>query len=121
MKKTILHIDDEADVRALLSQYLDVRGYRVISAASPTEAFKAIKVETPDLVITDLQLDESDGLATVEKLKELLPQTPVILLTGVLIEPSVAAATVGTKVAAYIEKTAPLTTLIAAIEQAIGH
>lgn len=112
MKKLILHIDDEAEIRGLLAEYLARRDFRVVSVATPTEAFKAIREEPPALIITDLQLEEEDGLAMVEKLKALLPDTPVILLTGVLIDPAVAAATVERKVAAYLEKTAPLSKLL---------
>lgn len=121
MKKTILHLDDEAEIRELLSQYLSARGYRVIPVASPTEALKAIRQETPDLIITDLQLEDADGLEVVEQFRQVLPNTPVILLTGVLIDPHVAAETVGTKVAAYIEKTASLTKLVDEVKRLVGE
>lgn len=120
MKKTILHLDDEAEIRDLLRQYLSARGYRVIPVASPTEAMKAIRQETPDLIITDLQLEDADGLEVVEQFKAVLPNTPVILLTGVLIDPQVAEETVGTKVAAYVEKTASLTKLVAEVKRLVG-
>ena len=119
MKKTILHLDDEAEIRDLLTQYLSARGYRVISVASPTEAMKAIRQEKPDLIITDLQLEDADGLEVVEQFKAVLPETPVILLTGVLIDPQVAEETVGTKVAAYVEKTASLTKLVGEVKRLI--
>ena len=120
MKKTILHLDDEAEIRELLTQYLAARGYRVIPASSPTEAMKAIRQDKPDLIITDLQLDDADGLEVVDQFKAVLPDTPVILLTGVLIDPHVAEETVGTKVAAYVEKTASLTKLVAEVKRLIG-
>lgn len=120
MKKTILHLDDEAEIRDLLTQYLSARGYRVVPVASPTEAMKAIRQEAPDLIITDLQLDDADGLEVIDELKALVPNTPVILLTGVLIDPHVAEETVGKKVAAYIEKTASLTKLVAEVKRLIG-
>jgi len=121
MKKTILHLDDEAEIRDLLTQYLTARGYRVVSVSSPTEAMKAIRQEKPDLIITDLQLEDADGLEVVEQFKAVVPNTPVILLTGVLIDPQVAEETVGTKVAAYIEKTASLTKLVAEVKRLIGE
>ncbi len=121
MKKTILHLDDEAEIRELLKQYLSTRGYRVIPVASPTEAMKAIRQETPDLIITDLQLEDADGLEVVEQFRAVVPHTPVILLTGVLIDPQIAEETVGTKVAAYVEKTASLTKLVAEVKRLIGE
>lgn len=120
MKKTILHLDDEAEIRELLVQYLSARGYRVISVASPTEAMRSARQDPPDLVITDLQLEDADGLEVVDQLKSVLPNTPVILLTGVLIDPHVAQETVGKKVAAYIEKTASLTVLVNEVKRLIG-
>lgn len=119
-KKTILHIDDEVDIRAVLAQFLQRSGYEVISAATPSEAFRALESASPDLIITDLQLDEADGLETVEQLKRNKPDLPVILLTGVLIDPQVARTTVGPKVSAYLEKTSPLSRILAEIKRLIG-
>lgn len=104
----ILHIDDEADIREVLAAYLQCEGFEVVSVASPTEAFKAIQHAKPDLVICDLQLDESDGLQTIERLRGVLPEVPVILLTGVLLDPHVAYETVQKRKLVYLEKTQPL-------------
>lgn len=119
-KKTILHLDDEAEIRELLAQYLTGRGYRIISVASTTEALKAVRQEAPDLIITDLQLENADGLAVIDEFKAVVPKTPVILLTGVLIDPYVAVETVGKNVAAYIEKTASLKKLLEEVKRLIG-
>lgn len=120
MTKTILHIDDEADIRELLADFFTANGYRVISVATRTEALKAVEKDKPDLIITDLQLEEADGLDTVEQLRKVLPDTPVALLTGVLIDPHVVRETVGRKVSVYLEKTLPLTRILAEVRNLIG-
>lgn len=106
--KRILHIDDEADIREVLSAYLQCEGYEVVSVSGPTEAFQAIERTKPDLVMCDLQLEESDGLQTIDRLRVMLPDVPVILLTGVLLDPRVAYETVQKRGLVYIEKTQPL-------------
>lgn len=78
MKKHILIIDDEAAIRDLLAQFLIDIGYRLTVAASAAEALQVVKLETPDLIISDLQLEDADGLEMIAGLKTILPSTPVI-------------------------------------------
>ena len=119
MTKTILHLDDEKDIRELLASFLRTKGYRVVSVATPAEALAVARRELLDLIITDLQLDEADGLDTAERLKSIQTDTPIIILTGVLISPGVAQETIGQKVALYLEKTTPLSKIHEAIVQTI--
>ncbi|HEY0863692.1 MAG TPA: response regulator [Lacunisphaera sp.] len=118
--KRILHIDDEADIREVLGAYLQCEGYEVVSVASPTEAFQAIQQAKPDLVICDLQLDESDGLQTIDRLRVMLPDVPAILLTGVLLDPHVAQATVQKRNLVYLEKTQPLQRILGEIRRLLA-
>lgn len=121
MKKHILIVDDEAEIRDLLSQYLGSAGFRITAAASPVEAFAAIERDAPHLVISDLQLEESDGLAMLEKIRARLPDVPLILLTGVLFDHEVVERTLSRKVNCYIEKTAPLSHILAEIKRLAGN
>lgn len=120
MKKHILIVDDEAEIRDLLAQYLGSAGFRTTTAATPAEAFAAIERDAPDLVISDLQLEESDGLAMLEKIRVRLPRVPLILLTGVLFDQQVVANTLSQKVDCYIEKTAPLSRVLSEIKRLTG-
>jgi DNA-binding NtrC family response regulator len=120
MNKLILIVDDEAEIRDLLAQYLGSAGFRTATAATPSEAFAAIGRETPDLVISDLQLEESDGLAMLEKIRAGAPHLPLILLTGVLFDQAVIDRTLNRKVNAYIEKTAPLSRVLAEVKRLTG-
>ena len=89
MKKHILVVDDEADIRDLLMQILEHSGYRVSAVATAIEALRLAAKDPPQLIISDLQLEDSDGLDMIELLKAMLPNTPMMLLTGVFFDPKV--------------------------------
>jgi CheY-like chemotaxis protein len=108
MKHHILIVDDEAQIRNLLEEFLSRSGFRVTSVSSAIEAHAAVRKDPPNLIITDLQLEESDGLDMIEQLKAMLPKTPVILLTGVLFDPKVARDVLAGKVSVYLPKTSSL-------------
>jgi CheY-like chemotaxis protein len=108
MNSHILIVDDEAQIRNLLAEFLTRSGYRVTAVSSAIEAQAAVQADRPDLIITDLQLEDSDGLDMIERLKATLPNTPVILLTGVLFDPKVARDVLSKKVSSYLAKTSSL-------------
>jgi len=121
MSKVILHLDDEPAIREILAAYLTQKGYRVVSAETPTEALQAIGKEHPDLIITDLQLGDGDGLETVDQMRTAQPGVPIILLTGVLIDPRVARQSLANKVDAYLQKTLPLQKLSDEIDRLLNR
>ena len=110
--KRILHLDDEADIREILGAYLQTLGYEVVSVATPTEALREVERTPPHLIICDLQLEESDGLEAIERLRATNPEVPVILLTGVLLAPHVAEEILQKRRIVYVEKTKPLNTIV---------
>jgi CheY-like chemotaxis protein len=120
MSKLILHLDDEEAIRELVGEVLKAQGYRVLSVATPRDAIIAARGEVPDLVISDLQLEEADGLQTIAQLRTIKATLPVILLTGVLIDPRLVRDTVGKLVSSYIEKTRPLSDIVDEVVRLIG-
>jgi DNA-binding response OmpR family regulator len=120
MSKHILLVDDEDTIRDLLAQYLSRSGYRVTGVSTAKEAEKIVATDLPQLVISDLQLEESDGLAMIDRLKAKHPDLPVILLTGVLFDPDVIEGPLSKKVSAYLQKTTPLTQIMAEIRRLVG-
>ncbi len=118
--KHILAIDDETSILELLTEYLKAHGYRVTTATTAAEAKRLVEIEAPNLIISDLQLEETDGLHLIEQLRVLLPATPVILLTGVMFDSQVVEENLKWKISAYVSKTAPLQTLLAEIRRLIG-
>jgi CheY-like chemotaxis protein len=120
MKKKILVIDDEVSIRDLLAQFLTSHGYLVTTAASAAEALVCAQREPPDLILSDLQLEDADGLEMIGQLKTLLPDTPVILLTGVLFDADIVRDVLNKKVAAYISKTSPLSKILQEIHHLLS-
>ncbi|HVW20607.1 MAG TPA: response regulator [Opitutaceae bacterium] len=120
MPKPIIIVDDEAPIRELLAEYLGGHGYRVMTFAAASEAERAAQAEAPRLIISDLQLEESDGLEMIARLKAALPETPIILLTGVLFDPEVVRTTISQKVSAYLEKTSSLGRILEEVRRLAG-
>lgn len=89
--KTILVIEDDPDVLAMLLKHLRHLGYTVISAADGMDGLKLIETENYDLVITDIVMPFVSGIGVVTALKEKRPQIPVIAITGYGKEPETAA------------------------------
>ena len=120
VKKHILIVDDEAAIREVLGSILTQKGFRVTAVPSAHEAETVAGRDVPDLVITDLQLEDSDGLEMVGRLKALLPETPMMLLTGVLFDPKVVREVLNEKVSCYVDKLAPLSRILAEVERLTG-
>jgi len=120
MSQPILIVDDEAAIRELLGEYLGGQGYRVAAFASAAEAERAAQAEAPRLIISDLQLEESDGLEMIARLKASRPDTPIILLTGVLFDPEVVRTTLSQKVSCYLEKTSSLGRILEEVRRLAG-
>ncbi len=81
MAKTLLVVDDEARMRALLEAYLMGRGYRVLTAADGLEALQVARHDRPDLIILDLMMPRMDGYAFLRTFRR-SEATPVIILTA---------------------------------------
>ena len=82
-KKVILCIDDSEQSLSIRKFMLETRGYRVLPATSGREALDLFQqAGTVDLVLTDLVMPEMDGAELIRVLKELAPETPMILISG---------------------------------------
>ena len=60
--KTILLVDDEANIRFVYEEEFKEEGYRIISAANGEEALNLFENDTPDLVILDIQMPGMNGI-----------------------------------------------------------
>lgn len=81
-KTTILVIDDDASLRRVTEYNLEQAGYRVLTAADGREGVRVFREEHPAVVITDLQMPGLSGLAVLEQVKTLRPETLVIVITA---------------------------------------
>lgn len=84
MSLDVLVIDDEADIRDLISDILKDEGCIVRSASNSSQAFKAISERVPSIIILDiwLQGSELDGLGILEIVKKKYALMPVIVISG---------------------------------------
>lgn len=78
----ILVVEDEADLRKVLSSLLKREGYKVDLAGSGTDALDMLGREVYDLVITDVRLPGASGIEVLRKTKDLYPEAPVIVVTA---------------------------------------
>jgi two-component system response regulator HydG len=81
-KERVLVVDDSQDTLEVLSRNLEGNGYRVHTARSVAEAVDMLDSEPVDLVITDLKMPKVSGLDLVRHVKENLPDTEVMMITG---------------------------------------
>ena len=78
----LLLVDDDLSLLKLLSLRLESAGHLVTTAESGPEALEILKQMTPDLVLSDLRMDEMDGLTLFDEIQSLYPGLPVIILTA---------------------------------------
>jgi DNA-binding response OmpR family regulator len=81
MKRRILVVDDDADIRELVRTLLERAGHEVIEAADGRAGLKALYAAPADLVILDVTMPELDGWATLERIRD-VSEVPVLMLTA---------------------------------------
>ncbi|MEN8189216.1 MAG: response regulator [Thermodesulfobacteriota bacterium] len=79
---TVLIVDDEKDFAATLAERLELRGYRALAANCAEDALALVLSYPPDVVILDIKMPDLSGYEILEEIKESVPTTEVILLTG---------------------------------------
>ncbi len=82
MQYEILLVDDEHFILDTIGPALEEKGYRVTSVDNGKAAIELVAKRNFDLVITDLVMDEPDGMEVLRNTKELSPEVMVIILTG---------------------------------------
>ncbi|WP_461518569.1 sigma-54-dependent transcriptional regulator [Porticoccus sp.] len=82
LKKRVLVVDDEPDIRELLSITLEQMGLEVVTAAKLTKARKLLESEEFDLCLTDMKMPDGNGLELVEMVQLIKPQLPIAMITA---------------------------------------
>ncbi|MFH1996575.1 MAG: response regulator [Candidatus Omnitrophota bacterium] len=80
---SILIVDDEVEIRRLLSTFLEKKGYEVTPVGSGEEALSGIKTKKPDLVLLDVRMPGMDGLMVLRNIKGIDESIKVIMLTAI--------------------------------------
>ncbi len=81
-KQHILVVDDEEMTRKNLDHVLTREGYEVMTAASGSEALNLLKKHSVEVIITDLKMENVDGMGVLASAKEKDPSTEVIMISG---------------------------------------
>lgn len=86
MSKTVLLVDDERHVVAVVRAMLEQRGFRVLSAASGEEALELLETEDPDLALLDIILPGIDGATLAQRIRAraTTESLPIVFLTGLV-------------------------------------
>ena len=84
MTKEILVIDDNSDIRALISEILRDQGFKVREGANFDQALLEINKKLPDVAIIDVKLDkgDNDGIELLQRIKKIDDDVPVIMISG---------------------------------------
>jgi CheY-like chemotaxis protein len=78
----ILVIDDDQDIRRVLSRILLAAGHTVREAENGKVGVKQVKDEPPDLIITDILMPEKDGIEAIEDIRRLTHMPKIIAMSG---------------------------------------
>ncbi|MEQ5126967.1 two-component system response regulator GlrR [Providencia alcalifaciens] len=115
----LLLVDDDPSLLKLLGMRLSSEGFKVSTAESGPEALKLLQKEKIDLVISDLRMDEMDGMALFDEVQKAHPNLPVIILTAHGSIPDAVAAT-QRGVFSFLTKPVDKDALYKAIDEALA-
>ncbi len=78
----LLIVDDERNHAEAVAESLERVGYQCVIASSGSEGARKIEQEEPDVILTDLKMEDMDGLAILRKARQELPDAEVVVITG---------------------------------------
>lgn len=120
MKEHILVVDDEPQIRELLSIYLAKQGYRVSTTSTTEDTMQLVGQEPVDLVVLDIGLAEEDGLSLLVRLKSDHPALLVIMLTGMGFVEDLLQEAYQKGADGYVSKVLPLDELLMTIQRTLN-
>jgi two-component system alkaline phosphatase synthesis response regulator PhoP len=92
MASKILVVDDDPDIREVLTMILESQGYQIVAASDGIECLAMLKAENPDLMIVDLLMPKMDGFALLKELQDgrwsKFRRVPILILSSVREEAS---------------------------------
>jgi len=117
--KSILVVDDDCDLRYLLSVRLISAGYKVYGAANGWEALEQMEKHSIDVVLTDYHMPEMDGFGLLSLCRVKWPGIPVVFLSGE--QDDIAHQAVERGAFAWVRKGSESTMLLEILGEAIQH
>ena len=84
MPKTILVVEDNPDAREMVSFILAAEGFSVITAEDGQAALELVKHQPPDLIITDIQMPNVDGIEMIKRLRQQFKShnVPIVVMSA---------------------------------------
>jgi len=82
VRQTILVVDDEDDIRTVVRQMLERKGYAVLDAVDPHEALRIAARQPVDLLLTDVVMPRMRGTELAQRLQAVTPWTKVLLMSA---------------------------------------
>jgi len=116
----ILVVEDDGALREELCEVLKDEGYCVMAAASAAEAEQRLRATPAFLAVMDLVLPDASGMDIVKRVRAILPDCPVLVMTA---HASIDAAVEAMRLGAfhYVQKPVSLTSLLAEVDKALEH
>jgi len=82
MGKRILLVDDDSAVRDSIAMVLESVGFQVDQADEGVSGMRLLRANEPGLVITDILMPQKEGIETIREIRSVLPETPIIAISG---------------------------------------
>lgn len=79
---TILVVDDEDEIRELIREFLERRGFRALAAASADAAWQFLETEKVSVILSDIRMPGASGLDLLRRVREGRPALPVVLMSA---------------------------------------
>lgn len=99
----LLWVDDEIELLHAHIIFLEKKGYEVVTVSNGTDAIDECRQHSFDLVLLDEMMPGLSGLETLQKIKDILPATPVVMVTKSE-EEDIMNQAIGSKIADYLIK-----------------
>ena len=115
----VLVVDDDPDVRDVVTRILKTQGFEVTPSATGTDALQSVAVDPPAVALIDLLLEDIPGLVVMNRIKKASPCTECIVVTGHASQES-AIASVNLGAFNYVEKPVDKDDLIVTVKAAMG-
>lgn len=116
----VLVVDDEAPVRSMISASLERQGYEVHQANSGSQAMELLEKGLIDLVLTDIVMQDGNGIALLERIHQDQPHLPVVMVSAIH-DISVAIDSMRRGAYDYLLKPFEREHLVATVQRALDH
>ncbi len=120
MGKKVLIVDDEGSILESLKGVLEDEGYEVQACPSGRSALQVIQEAMFDLVMLDIRMPDMDGIATLQKIRQMHPEIPVVMMSG---HGTIETAVKTTKLGAYdyVEKPLSVDKVLLTVRHALNE